>query len=182
MDVIKGMAAVIGILLALTLSLTACGGLVGTPEQSSNGAGLPQSGVGREYPTAGEFGNNYKYSDGLIVKVLSAEQFVPSALSYGTQPGQAAVKVTIQTINGTTQNFDSALFIVHLKYGAAGLVAERVFDSSTGIGTGMEGMVTVGTAATAVYAFAVDPSGLNPLSVEITPALKYATVVFKGAA
>lgn len=126
-------------------------------------------------------GDVASYPDGLKVQVPSAVRFTPSQTAAGLQAGQAGVLVTVSITNGTGTSVDLSLAQVKMTAGSAGNQAESIFDSAKGINSGFSGSVLPGHSQTAKFAFAVAPSDLSNVVVEVTPDFNHNSTSFEGA-
>lgn len=126
------------------------------------------------------FGQPWEWEDGMSATVVSAAQFEIGEYSFGAQPGQIGVTVTVTFTNNSAAAVDLTLAQVELRAGAAGLTASSVYDSS--IGDQVSGTIAPGQSASGQWGFGINPGDLGALSVVVTPSWSYEDGLFTGAA
>jgi hypothetical protein len=122
----------------------------------------------------------YAYEDGLTVEVTALAPYTPGDFAIGADTADSAITFSVTITNGTSEPVDLAITTVNVNAGAAGNVAEEIYDGD--MGGGFTGAVLPGKAATAAYAFAVDASDLGEIVIEVEPGfLSYDAAYFEGS-
>ncbi|CCH87978.1 exported protein of unknown function [Modestobacter italicus] len=124
--------------------------------------------------SVGKFGQTFTYTDGLEVAVAPPEDFQPSDSAAGNTPGKAAVTLSITITNGTSANYDPAIFSASVQSGTS--PEEQIYDSANGIAGAPSTTLLPGRSVTFEVAFtATDP---GDLVVEVTPGFEYNSSIF----
>jgi hypothetical protein len=170
-----------------------CGGTVAVlaiagskPSTHTPSSHAPAAGGGGTAANSGPVpfgaGHSFQWSDKIEASVLSVVRFTPASTAAGTHPGQVGIKVTVKLTNNSTKQLDLTLADVHVKSGANGTQADKIFDSENNLGLGFEGSIAPGHSATADYGFSVPPGDLGNIDVEVAPGFDYDAGIFEGSA
>lgn len=120
----------------------------------------------------------YRYEDGLEVSIPHAMLYRPSQYAAGTNPGDKAVKFTVEVTNDSGKVFDPSLLTVTASYGKKGEQADQIYGDK--VGMGFTTSVPPGRTASADFAFSVPKSGLGNLIVEVSPDFSHDNALFEG--
>jgi len=122
----------------------------------------------------------YEYKDGLIVEVSALAPYEPGKYAFGGESADSAITFVVTVTNGTAKPVDLSISTVNVNAGAAGNVAEEIYDGD--LGGGFQGSVLPGKASSAAYAFAVNAADLGEIVIEIEPGfLSYDSAFFEGS-
>lgn len=167
------MAMVAGIAL---IALTSCGQTDGQPISD---AGTGSNRPGNSEPASAEasanskFGEAFTFRNNLAVSVSLPEPYTPSSSAAGGESADQFVVFTVTVVNGSTENYDPALFTADLQSGNR--EADKVYDSANGIGAPTT-VVLPGRESEFRLAFAVsDP---EDLVLQVSPAFDYRDAIF----
>jgi hypothetical protein len=117
-----------------------------------------------------KFGEAYKWTDGLQVKVGAPTNYKPSNSAYVPDPKPPAfIKMEFTVVNGSKEPFDPVGFYVTVQSG--NVEAKQVFDSGGGMAGSPSTKILPGREAKFSLAFGVtDP---KDLVVQVRPGFKY---------
>lgn len=125
---------------------------------------------GSDYPA---FGETYQWSDGIAVTIGPATPFTPSAAAAGAGTG-AHVMFDVTVVNGTSANYEPAIFSVSMQSGNT--EASQVFDVDPELGGAPSTVLLPGREVTFKIGFAVaDPADLV---MEVQPGFEYDPAIF----
>lgn len=125
----------------------------------------------------GNFGETWKYGDGVTVAVSKPTRGVAGPYSAGGKPGDSTLVFTVTVTNGTKKVLDPSMVHAELNYGADGTAAEQVFDEGI---NGFEGKILPGKKQTATMAFAV-PVNATEVLMSISPTFEHEDALFLAA-
>lgn len=176
----------------IALAATGCSSSVqakpGAPESpaaSSAAASAPATPSTKPTPKSAlivKFGETIEYADGVKVKIEHAGSGTASAYA-APQAARGAefqlFKITLT--NGTADAFDPAVFYETAVFGTAGTPAEKVFDSSQGIGSGsFSGLVVPGGTQTVTSGWQIPAAELKTTTFTVRPSFKHAQAIVTG--
>ncbi len=118
------------------------------------------------------FGEAYRYDDGLSVTIAPPTPYSPSESASTNDPGHY-VAFAVTVVNGSSDNYDPDFFQTTCQ--SDNLEAERVFDSSQGVGSPST-TVLPGREVAFTVVFKVS----NPADtvLEVTPGFDYEPAIF----
>jgi hypothetical protein len=125
--------------------------------------------------------HGFVYTDGLVVSVLSATNFVPSSDAIGTSAASAGVLLSIRITNGTKASFDPSLSSVAVHAGTNGDQGDEIYQSGPpDLGSGFSGSIAPGQSATVPFGFDVPAGDLPNITVSVTPDFSHDDATFVG--
>lgn len=126
--------------------------------------------------------DGFVYDDGLEVYVLSAKEYTPGEYAAGHSPGNRAVLVEVQVVNGSDAQLDVSMTTVNARAGERGTELEQIIDIENNIGMGFSGDVAPGRKATATFAYSVPTADWGQLDIEVEPGFLdgYGSALFQG--
>ncbi|WP_139281984.1 hypothetical protein [Rhodococcus zopfii] len=169
------------------LGLTAVAAIaVVTACSNTGGESTPDAGTGVNHPDAtsevttsaepatAKFGEAFTFRNGLGVAVSVPQPFTPSVSAAGLEPGDQAVVFTITIVNGSTENYDPALFSTSLQSGNR--EASEIFDTPNNVGGSPSTAVLPGRESEFQVAYSVT----NPtdLVMQVSPGFEYRDAIF----
>lgn len=176
-----------GLALTAALSLGACttpgapaeqGSALPVATTQSSAAATPVS----EDKAMPKFGEQFVWDDNLAVTVkpLGASKASETAAGADQSAGDIFL-FEISIVNGTPENFDPALFMADVNYGATGAAASRVFDTAAGIGNSFQGVILPGKQQTVKFAYAIPAADLGDVQMTLSPSIMHTETTFTGA-
>jgi len=192
----KKTTATLGLITALTLSLTACGGITGSesdgdpsgsnrPSSSSSSSVTPEpasdsaeaDAADLEYsdqPGESAFGKAYTYSDGLSVKVGEPQPYTPDEWAAGGENHDQHVSFEVTIVNDTEAAFDPTFATSTVQSGNT--EGDEVYDDTVGGAPGTS--VLAGRETTYTVAYGVD----DPADIvfEMSPSFEHVSVIFSN--
>jgi hypothetical protein len=127
------------------------------------------------------FGQKWPYTDGISVAVIPKGAAKASEYSAGAEKsGGEIYTFEVQIINGTKATIDPAIVQSSVTYGAGGLQASRVFDSTNKLGDSFTGMILPGQQQTVIEAYAVPAAEIGNVTMTLTPDFSHAPAIFSG--
>lgn len=171
---------------ALTVALAGCVGVSQprspdtAPKATTSGSSTdpsfaPEPEAEPQKPSNLAFGDAMEWKNGLMVSVSVPVEFTPSEYAAGgTLPYNVVFNVTVT--NGSTENFDSYVYLTVTSGGSAG---EQVFDSANGLTGPPTGVILPGQTIT----FASGWNIADPASIvlSVAPGFEYQDAIFTNA-
>ncbi len=123
----------------------------------------------------------YEYEDGLTVEVSALAPYERGEYAFGAESTDSAITFVVTVTNGTAKPVDLSISTVNVNAGAAGNIAEEIYDGD--MGGGFQGSVLPGKASSAAFAFGVNATDLGEIVIEIEPGFlsSYDSAFFEGA-
>lgn len=175
---------------ALVAALTGCT-TGGTPTDAESGA-QPSATATPAAPAAEEtadtsgtasFGTEWKYDDGLTIKVDYAGAGQASGTAAGAEATAGQIRLfDVSVTNGAAEPFDPALLMVDANFGPTGTAAQTVFDSAAGLGDSFQGVILPGNTQTVRMAYAIPTDGPQDVQFVITPDFVHDEAIFYAVA
>jgi hypothetical protein len=139
--------------------------------------GVPESARTVEASQA-DFAGPAEWSDGASIRVVEARQQVSGGEGPGSLAGQPQTVFVLELSNGTDQPLDLNGVVVQAAYGSSRTQAGPLYDQET---VDFGGVLEPGSAATAVYSFAVPEEELGDVLLSVDVDGYRFPAVFSGA-
>ncbi|OZC83450.1 hypothetical protein CH282_15990 [Rhodococcus sp. 06-418-1B] len=164
----------------LLFGLLACSQDDGEPTADpGTGVNAPSAASESVAPTTAEstnsvFGQAFTFNNGLSVGVSAPTPYTPSASAATSDPNGQFVAFTVTIVNGSSENYDPALFTASLQSGNT--EAEQVYDSANDVGGAPSTAVLPSRESQFTMAFEVsDPADLV---LQVSPGFEYRDAFF----
>jgi hypothetical protein len=128
--------------------------------------------------TPAAFSGQVRYSDGVVLEVLSIAQGASTGKGPGVFVGSPRTALTVKVTNGTGRVLKLEGVVVTLRYGSPQRMASPVYEDAA---HDLAGTVAPGKSATAVYMFSIPTKELTKVTMSVDFDGTHAAAVFRGS-
>ena len=131
-----------------------------------------------------KFGETWTYEDGVQITVTPVGPSLATEYAAGGEATGGEIFIfDVVVLNGSDAIFDPTMFMESMQYGAAGMQAERVFDSgnpAVGDSGSFEGKILPQKQQTARMAYAIPAAELGDVTMIVSPSYDHIDAIYTG--
>lgn len=120
-----------------------------------------------------------RYADGTLVRIVETRQHVEQGQGPGSFSGRPYTTLAVSVTNGSAKSIDLSQVVVTSQYGSPARLAAPVYENASV--TDFSGPLQPGSAATAVYAFAIPTGDTKRVETIVDLDSEHAPAHFSGA-